>query len=220
VLASTAPLKTTPVVLGMPTNGNVVAAIAAAFIAMNKQAFGAAANVADHEIVQVVVPAAPMVMLPAWFVLPATTAPFVVVPQAPDAIVGRPAFVVICPVAERAVKAPAAGAVPPIGGGEANWAVTPAPDGALVEVSVVKLPGAGVVAPIVVLSINAGDGVAWFGGQNGKVMLPFLLVRKMVLQALAGAANIATDEAASMPATSAREMMILNMVRAPWGFRF
>src|ERR1700694_185997 len=90
VLASTAPLNTTAVVLGMLMNGSVVAAIAAAFIGENVQALGADASVADQEIVQVVVAALPMVMLKAWFVEPATTAPFVVAPHAPLAIVGRP----------------------------------------------------------------------------------------------------------------------------------
>ena len=79
----------------MPEYGSVVAAIAAAFIAINMHAFGADANVADHEIVQAVVDADPIVICPAWFVLPATTAPLVVAPQAPEEIVGKPAVDVI-----------------------------------------------------------------------------------------------------------------------------
>src|SRR4051812_11466341 len=76
------------------------------------------------------------------------------------------------PVPDNVVKAPAAGTVPPIAGGEAKSAVMPAPDGAPVEVSVVKLPGRGVVAPIVMLSMRPGVLVAGFGAVNGKTMSP------------------------------------------------
>lgn len=92
-------------VLGAPVRATVVpVAAAAAFAGKNTQAFGATLSVADHEMVQVVVAAAPIVILPDWLVLPATTAPLVVVPQAPLAIVGKPVVLTSCPLS---VVAPA-----------------------------------------------------------------------------------------------------------------
>ena len=68
--------------------GSVVAAMAAAFAAMTRQAFGATAKVAENETVQDVVDAEPIVMRPLALV-PATV-PFVVAPQAPLAMVVTP----------------------------------------------------------------------------------------------------------------------------------
>lgn len=97
-----------PVVEGAPTNPPTVAeSAAAAFMGAITQAFGATASVAENRTGHAVAAAAPIVMRPDWFVLPATTAPFVVVPQVPDVMVGKPAPGIICEnVAARGVVAP------------------------------------------------------------------------------------------------------------------
>lgn len=201
VLARTAPWKTTPVVLGASVKGSVVAAIAAAFIAMKTHAFGAEPSVADHEIVQVVVEAEPIVMLPAWFVLPATTAPFVVAPQAPLAIVGKPADVTNCADVET-VLAIVLGVVLPIGPGAASRVVKPAPETAPVAESVVALTGAGVVAPIVMLSIVPAAAGFVVGAVNGKTWSP-IDVKKVLF-----AAKAAIVAARSAAAAGRRSFLI------------
>ena len=57
---------------------------------------------------------------------------------------------VINPVASSVVNFPAAGAVPPIAGGDANSAVTPAPESDVFTTSVVNVPAAGVPLPMAV----------------------------------------------------------------------
>ena len=93
MFSSAVPVRTTCVDDGAPTKATVVpVAAAAALDGKNEHAFGTAAvaKVPDHEMVQVVVDADPIVILPDRLVLPVTTAPLVVVPQAPLAIVGVP----------------------------------------------------------------------------------------------------------------------------------
>ncbi len=135
------------VVMALMYAAVVPTAAAAEFAGWITQARGAVASVVLKLTVQVAVLAEPMVMLPLWSVLPATTAPFVVAPQAPEAIVGKPIPVkdrrplnVTAPVALRVVNAPVLAAVLPIGPGEAKRAVKPAPETVLLALSVVNAP--------------------------------------------------------------------------------
>jgi hypothetical protein len=79
--------------------------------------------------------------------LPACALSFVVVPTIPETEFG-----VNIPDDDSVVNAPAAGAVPPIAGGDAAHAVNPAPLTVDVADRVVKCPAAGVVPPITIPS--------------------------------------------------------------------
>ena len=114
------------------------------------------------------------------------------------------------------MNAPVFGAVEPIGGGDANDAVTPAPT-MVSAVSVVNVPARFVVAPIVMLSIVPAVPLE-VGCVKGKTESPFD-VKNVVFPA--SAARVAANKA---PATGRMSFLILIMAVVPvlvWsGFNF
>ena len=107
--------------------------------------------------------------------VPAAVAPIfipLILPVVAEVIVIVPAPVVVCdwllvvvlnvsaPVALSVVNAPAAGAVPPIAGGDAKYVLKPTPDTVVVALSVVNAPAAATVTPIdVLLIVDAAVGL-------------------------------------------------------------